>query len=319
MNNSIINLSQKNKVALITDISYNISGLFLYSDLIYSYIDMIKKKYNYIIPIKYMFGSPQLLWNGGRFILNRHNNTYSLDEIKKELSNAISRNITPLIVASNHLLTEKDLFDKKYNAVFKYLDKNKGGAIVTSDLLKTYIHENYPNVEIHASVIITTLTPVRDKSFYTELSKNYTSFVIHPDDNFNIDLLKQINTTNAEIILNESCFFNCQSRKKHYDTIVRKQFEQCNNVNVETQSLCSSLLTIKHNESPLRTIALSVPEFKTIHSLGFSLFKLQGRTSNIYSFFFDLLRYTLKNNIVFPNNYITFISYIEHYLNSIKQ
>ena len=47
----------------------------------------------------------------------------------------------------------------------------------------------YKNIEIHASVIITSFYENRDITLYEKLSKEYEFYVIHPDYNFDLQFL----------------------------------------------------------------------------------------------------------------------------------
>ena len=67
------------------EINYNISGLFICTELIFKLITIIEDKFEYRLPIKYIFGSPSVKWNGGRYILKDMNKLESLEFIEKEI------------------------------------------------------------------------------------------------------------------------------------------------------------------------------------------------------------------------------------------
>ena len=51
------------------EVEYNVSGLFLCVDLLFKLFTMVEDKFEYRLPIKYIYGAPKVRWNGGRFIL----------------------------------------------------------------------------------------------------------------------------------------------------------------------------------------------------------------------------------------------------------
>lgn len=314
------NCLSDHNIGIFPNVSYNVPGLFLFSSLIYSLQKVVLDKTGYSLPIKYIYGSPPLCrWNNGRLILNTYGNTYtSLNDIEKELCISISQNILPLLTFSNLYIDNKSLKDKKCNDILKILNRIGGGVILSNDMLKQHILEKFPNISIHSSVIITSLTDNRDTFFYDNLSGNYSVYVIHPDDNFNSYILNNIkNKENAEIIVNERCKYACSIRKNHYECISIEQISKSDGKYIDTHFLdkCVSIPEIKQSTVKWRNISLTINELQQIYNLGFRKFKLQGRTDNLYSFFFDLLRYSLNNDVIFPNIFPIFTSFIENFLN----
>jgi len=312
-------LPQGDAAALMKNVSYNVPGIFLCSKLIYLLMDMVEEKFGYRIPIEFIYGAPQLKWNGGRLILNHYDNSFSLSEVEKEFVLANKRGIRPLLTFSNTTITKDDLSDRKSNDVLKMVNDNNGGVIVTSELLHTYIKDLYPDISVHASVIKTAYEKNRDKSYYSDLSGNYDYYVIHPDDNFNKELLECLPKENAEIILNERCFYRCEMRTLHYDSISAEQITQSNNnyQNRDFLKNCAAMPEEKQSYSNRRNISLTVPEVKQLHDLGYNLFKIQGRTDSLNLFFFDLMRYTLENEIAFPNMYAIFTHQIDKFVKGV--
>jgi len=100
-------LPQGASAALMPGVSYSVPGLFLYSDLVYECLSQVKAKFGYSIPVRYLYGSPKVLWNCGRLILTE--NRYSLDEMETELKTAAEHGITPLLTFSVPNIREEDL------------------------------------------------------------------------------------------------------------------------------------------------------------------------------------------------------------------
>lgn len=82
-------LPQGEAAALMPGASYSLPGLFLYSKLIYQCLDQVQDKFGYAIPVRYLYGSPKVLWNCGRLIIT--DNHYTREEIYQELAGAKAR------------------------------------------------------------------------------------------------------------------------------------------------------------------------------------------------------------------------------------
>lgn len=295
---------------------YNVPGFFLFSNLIYQVIDIVYDKIGYKIPIKYIYGSPQLKWNNGRLILKNYNNNYTLHEVEEEIFKAKERGIVPLLTFSNLFISDKDLEDKQCNKVLELLERYHCGVIVSNDKLENYIKQQYNNISLHASVIKTSLEENRTVGYYQNLAKKYQVYVVNPDDNFDLNLLKELPMDNSEIILNERCIYKCKQRKAHYEAISKEQIAQAEQKRLDLNFLsgCRAMPEYKQRNLDERNISLTMGEVSRIYDMGHRLFKLQGRTDNLYVFFFDFLRYILKNEIVFPAIYPIIVFYIEKFL-----
>ena len=307
-------LPQGEAAALMPGASYSLPGLFLYSKLIYQCLDQVQDKFGYAIPVRYLYGSPKVLWNCGRLIIT--DNHYTREEIYQELAGAKARGITPLLTFSAPVLSQEDLADPAGNAILAMADEVGGGVIVSTPLLRDYIRAKYPNIEVHASVIMTAFPEQRDEGYYASLAREYDRFVVHPDDNFRLDLLEKIPKDRAEIILNERCVYQCHQRKEHYLSIVEDQAALIQGDGELTHFLdrCPNVPDFKQHASKARNISLTAEEAVHLREMGFSLFKLQGRLDIPYVFFFDFLRYALENQLSFPAEYPVFSFSIRQYL-----
>lgn len=307
-------LPQGDQAALLPGASYSVPGLFLYADLIYRCLDQVEAKFGYRIPVKYLYGSPKVLWNCGRLVLT--DNHYTNQEIYDELAGAVAHGITPLLTFSITDLSPADLEDPACNEVLAIADQVGGGVIVSSPLLRDYIRQHYPHVEIHASVIMTAFSETRDLAYYQRLDRDYDRYVVHPDDNFDLDLLAQLPKERAEIILNERCVYQCPQRKTHYQTITQDQRTLLQGGGELTNFLdhCAFVPDKKQWNNKTRNISLTVQDEVHLRQMGFRTFKLQGRLDIPYVFFFDLFRYTLENEVAFPAMFPVFAFYIREHL-----
>lgn len=308
------NLPQCVSAAAFPNAVYNVPGLFQFSPLICRYLDYAERKFGFRIPIRYLYGAPPVKWNGGRLIL--HQTAPALPAIEGEIRNIASRGIIPLVTFSNVLVSESDLGDPLCNEILRILDEVSGGAIISSDVLLRYIREHYSGIRIHASVIMCAVEQNRTAAYYQELSSWYDHYVVHPDDLFDIGLLREIPYQNAELLINERCFRGCPIRREHYMSISREQISRTNGTAINEKFLnhCMAIPEHKQLDSKRRNISLSVVETRQLLDLGFGTIKLQGRTDDLTVFFFDLMRYTLEPEAAFPAMFPAFFCEIQDYL-----
>lgn len=307
-------LPQGDQAALAPGAAYSVPGLFLYSDLIYACLDQVEAKFGYRIPVQYLYGSPRVLWNGGRLVIT--DNHYTSQQLYDELAGAAAHGITPLLTFSMTHLTQEDLADPAGNELLEMASQVKGGVIVAHPLLRDYIRQHYPQVEVHASVILTSFEQNRDGAYYEGLAKAYDRYVVHPDDNFRPDLLAQLPKAQGEIILNERCVLHCPQRKEHYLSTTDDQRVLLEGEGELSHFLdrCPFVPDFKQCRTKERNISLTDRDVVRLHELGFPLFKLQGRLDIPYVFFFDFLRYTLENQVAFPAMYPIFAFAIRNHL-----
>ena len=312
-------LPQGDAAALMPGASYSVPGLFLYSDLIYAALDQVKAKFDYDIPVKFIYGSPQVRWNCGRPVLVDHG--YTDADLEAELRKAVDRGITPLLPFSSPVITEEELADPRGNVLLSLLDRLGGGVIVVSSLLEDYIRTNYPNIQLHASVIMTCYGADRTPDYYRDLSRRYDRYVVHPDDNFDLDLLDQLPRQGAEIMVNERCVRNCPQRGDHYLANAQDQITMIEGGREFTGFLdrCPNVPDFKQQTTRERNASLTARECQDIRAMGYDLFKLQGRLDIPYAFFFDFFRYTLENEVAFPAMYPPFCFAIRNHLKATER
>lgn len=307
-------LPQGEAAALLPQVSFSVPGLFRFSHLIYQCMEQVEAKFAYRLPLRFLYGAPQVRWNCGRLLLVNHHET--LETMEAELKGAVQHGLTPLLTFSSPLLQQEDLSDPVCNGILEILEELRGGVILASPLLRDYIRSRYPHVGLHASIILTTFAQTRDTAYYQDLSRTYDYYVLHSDDKFDLPLLRQLPKENAEIILNERCGYQCPQRREHYVSIAQDQTALLDGSGPLSNFLdrCPYVPVVKQGDTPTRTIATTLREAAELAELGFPLFKIQGRLENPYIFFYDLLRYTLENELAFPTMYPIFSYTIQGYL-----
>ncbi len=302
-------LPQGEAAALMPEARYSIPGLFLYSRLVYQCLDQVEAKCGWRIPVNYLYGSPQVLWNGGRVLFKDHGPTREI--VEQELRGAAERGIMPLLTFSATSMTEEWLKDRRCNEIMAILNEVKGGVIVVDPMLQAYIEKRYPDVTIHMSVILATFARKEERTadFYRALSKRGAQYVLHPDDNFDLDLLAQVPKENATLLINERCGFGCPQRAEHFRSttddmpkVLAGDYEHLSRF----LDRCPYTPDRKQREVKERNEPLSVAETVNLYNMGFRTFKLQGRTDIPYVFFFDFLRFALEPEAAFPGVYPIF-------------
>lgn len=293
---------------------FNVAGLFVFSDLLITLKKILMERYR-IDNIKEIYGSPNLLWNGGR-VLHKVENIAFEEELKK----VSAANLQACIIFSNPRITEAMLKDEACNELLELAFKYNAKFIVSSDLLLAYIKEKYPEANIKISLIKISLENTENSlAYYKNLEEKFENYVLHPDDNLNFDLLKKLDKNKIEILLNERCAVNCPNRTKHYLDIAKEQASFLSQEHKKSTFLncCDFIPEIKQLSHNKKNISLSLKDVNKIYDLGYRNFKLQGRTDNIYAFCFDLLKYILVSE-EFYNFYPIFCFYIEKYLKEKK-
>ena len=309
-------LPQGEAAALMPEAVYSIPGLFLYSGLVYQCLDQVEAKCGWRIPVRSLYGSPQVLWNGGRVLFKDHGPT--LEIVEKELRGAAERGILPLLTFSATHMTEEWLKDRRCNDIMAVLDEVKGGVIVADPMLRRHIEKNYPDVTIHMSVILASFARKEERTpaFYQALSQRGSQYVIHPDDNFDLDLLSKVPKENATLLINERCGFGCPQRAEHFrsttDDMAKIMAGDMGNLS-RFLDRCPFTPDRKQANMKERNETLSVKEVVELYKMGFRTFKLQGRMDIPYVFFFDFLRFALEPEAAFPGVYPIFAYSILEY------
>lgn len=252
-------------------------------------LSMLEKRPEYFregVRIASFFGEfPMSLWNGGR---KSPNDQCDAGYIENVIKNVNARGVAVRYTYTNMLLREEDLKDPYCNFCMKAADNGKNEVLVVSPLLESYIRKHYPRFMINSS----TCKEIRDISAVNEeLRKDYHLVVLDYNFNNRFELLEQIEDKGrCEILVNAVCQPNCPRRGKHYENESRNQ----------------KIMLKNRSRKPDRQIPLEPwhcsygehNEFHTIQSyctyvspediwekyvpMGFTNFKLEGRTANLF-------------------------------------
>ena len=277
------------------DAEWDIGALFIHDRGIFNFLDKMQRRYDCTIPIKSVFGCYGVMWSGGRSPEGTCNEpiTHHTGWTPRTLFEDYNRrDIGVTLTFSNTLLEEKHLSDPSSNYLLDMLGEQEydnNYVTVTSDMLSDYIRKKYPNLKQKASIVKSTMEMPKKRTFeyYDNLTERFDQVYLHPDDNLNLKLLKEIADSGKAhrytSLINELCTRNCSIRNNHYDEISRAVIDgwhgMFNYTNVEPLHSPSNPngLCERHTRPELRMCTLSKPEFKEIYDLGFRTFKLQGR------------------------------------------
>ena len=229
---------------------------------------------------------PGAIWNGGRTFLD----TTDLNNIKATTEAFNSQNIPLRFTFTNCLLEEKHLLDTYCNLIMETSNNGMNGIIINSELLEQFLRNSYPNYKY----ILSTTRCERDINKINELCDQYDMVVIDYRDNSNFDFLSKLNNKDKiELLINAYCSPNCKNRKEHYEYLSQCQLNfsrpdscQFNTCPTYDRNFFSSL----EFDSVIKVVDL----YSKYSDLGFSNFKIEGRTLSTFNVLESYLYYLIK-------------------------
>ncbi len=230
---------------------------------------------------------PLSLWNGGR--LCPANDQCDEGFVKRVIADINGRGIPVRFTFTNPLLTEEDLADPFCNFCMEAGDNWKNEVLVFSPLLEDYIRKKYPSYRIDS----TTCKEIRDvEALSRELEKDYKYVVLDYNLNNHWELLHDLpHKEKIEVLVNAVCSPACKRRGDHYKNIAKNQRIILKNRKMPKDKQIpivpwgceygdhNTLFTIRDYPtfvSPEMIWDKYVPE-------GFTNFKIEGRTANLFS------------------------------------
>lgn len=271
------------------EVRFHLPGLRQNFPLNMLLLSMLEKKPEYFregLKIASCFGEfPMSLWNGGR---KSPDDQCDAGFIENAIRSINAQGVAVRYTYTNMLLNEEDLKDPYCNFCMKAADNGKNEVLVVSPILEAYVRKNYPGFKVNSS----TCKEIRDiDEVNRELQKDYHLVVLDYNFNNRFDELERITDKGrCEILVNAVCRPDCPRRGKHYENEAKNQMIMLKN----------------RTRTPDRQIPLSPwhceygdhNEFHTIQSyctyvspediwekyvpMGFTNFKLEGRTANLF-------------------------------------
>lgn len=249
--------------------------------------------------IECFFGNFQFCaWDGGR-IFGGYKRAFKEDIIRiKDFFN--SNNVPLRLVFTNPMLEEKHLLDPYCNQILYLLNDGFNQVLVNSDLLKKYIKTNYSNFKICSS---TTKCLINPKDAKQELdNKDYYQVCLDYNLNRNMKFLNSLSPEEkdqTEFLCNAICPSGCLHRKEHYRLNGLSHLNGGSPFNIDCSIAGSTIdfTTFKYHNN------LSPEDINEYEKLGFSHFKLEGRTLSPQEVSGNYLRYLIKPKYQIQANY----------------
>jgi collagenase-like PrtC family protease len=277
------------------NISFDIASLFSHDKATLDLIDSLKEL-DIELPIKSVHGSPSVLWHGGRNIDNipRISDTH-INEIFNTWSD---RGIGMYLTFSNWYLTKEHLKNVECNELLEKLSEIGGdvGIIVVSDILQKYVRKNYPKIKIKSSIDKVVMdSKAGNLEYYKKLLDTFDIVNLHTDDGHNKSLLKSLSgdCDRIEIIVNEPCIQKCPYRKKEHSLFSKALHKDVGDISGTIK--CNTYRNVSGKQTEYSFF--SRQEMKETTEMGYSLFKLQGRTTdwNIYK---EMLKFYMLDELL---------------------
>ncbi|MDE6665442.1 MAG: hypothetical protein K2K14_04535 [Ruminococcus sp.] len=274
------------------------------------FVEMLKNYPEYFregVEIASVYGVfPPSIWNGGRI----QEGICDKKHIKAVINSFNKRGIPLRFTFTNPMLEKKHLSDDFCNMVMNLANNGMNEAIVMSPLLEDYIRKNYPKYKLTSSTCKRITDP---DSLYSEVNKDYHIVVVDYDLNNRFDVLEKItDKEKCEILVNACCDPACRRRSAHYESIGLQQIAYANHVRKYPDvPFNSDKLVSEHPEmleiSECKCMSRTIFDIKNLRThitpddiwnkyvpMGFSQFKIEGRTFDIFNLMEHYLYYMIK-------------------------
>ena len=250
------------------------------------------------VKLECFFGAFQFsAWDGGR-VFSMYQRAFK-EDIERIRDFYNQHNIPIRLTYTNPEITEESLKDPFCNLVLYELSNGMNQVLVSSDLLEEHIRQNYPAMKICSSTTKCLTTPTLVKQ---ELEKNYHQICLDYNMNRNVKFLESLlqeQKDKIEFLCNAICPPGCPFRKEHY------RLNGISNLNggssftidcgIKECTISTSTWDYKNNLSP--------EDIDAYEKMGFTHFKLEGRTFNPSELVANYARYLIK-----PEYYLIFIN-----------
>lgn len=226
--------------------------------------------------------APGVIWSGGRLPANVEFNEDLVVDFLKE------KQIECSLVFSNLLIDENHLNDVHCNKLLEKFNYGRNSVILTSDLLKNYIKENYPNYKIISSI---TKCIYSKENLEKELKDTENDLVcINHGFNKDIEYLSDLpRKRKCELLVNSQCYPFCQRAMEHYSLISKSALFE-SDIFFECKKEQQLFYTTKKSHS-----FISIEEIQDIYEpLDFKHFKIEGRSAREFDLLEVLLYYMVK-------------------------
>ena len=242
------------------------------------------------ININAVFGNFQFCcWDGGRIFNNISYKHASIEDILrlKEIYNNILE--IPMRLIFTTALTEPDLCHSYYdNTVAHLCEDEMNEIVVASPVLEEYLRINYPKYSFIASTTKCISSAEEAKEELERYKMCCIDYNLNKNTTF-LNSLKSEEKDKVEFLVNAICAPGCPTRKQHYYLNSLYNYSYGVPYNLPQCSIK------KNNLYPHNYVNnLTHDDIIKYHQLGFSNFKLEGRTFPMIKLILTLVPYLIK-------------------------
>ncbi len=282
---------------------FHIPGIWTHYNLNTHYIDLLQSEpelFRDEVEVASVYGTiPPALWNGGRSIRG----IVSPDTCKKVIDSYNERKIPVRFTFTNPMLEERHLKDKFCNMLCQMAENDMNEIIIFSPMLEEYIRKTYPKFTYTSS----TCKQIEDPDkLVEELNKDYRLVVLDYNWNNQFDFLETLpHKEKCEFLLNAICISHCKLRKYHYQYLGKQQIITNEILPIagmgafgivpqgEKAFQCPYNTSLKNGMNEKTYISCDAVYNKYL-PMGFSNFKIEGRTYSDEDMLNEYIKYMVK-------------------------
>jgi hypothetical protein len=228
-------------------------------------------------------------WDGGRTF--RTLRQASKEDVEEIYNFYKAKNIPLRLIFTNPEIQEHDLNNHFCNLVAEICHDENNEIVVNSPLLENYIKTTYPKYKIISSTT-KCLTSLEDSS--NELNKDYYMVCLDYNLNYNMQFLNNIpkeNRDKVEFLINAICPAGCPNRKEHYRLNGLYYLNYGKHYNISCGIKDN---TLDYDSAKMRNNISPTDIYNTYAPLGFSNFKLEGRSLPDLEVLINIVKYMIK-------------------------
>ena len=254
---------------------YHLPGLFEFYDLYRAFLPLYRQHRDWFYPwcdIGSLYGAPaDCLWGGGR--------VGDGEDRPREVAALLAEyGVSARLTFSNSLLREEHLSDPRCNALCEVFAQSgvETGAILTSDLLLSYLREKYP-----AFYFVSSTTKVLTDFAQLEQELRREAFrSVVPDFRLNKDFARLNALPDAlkqkvEFLCNECCHPECRQRRACYEAVSRQS------LGMDADHVCpwAGEGGYRFSAAMERPAFIGIEDIQNVYlPAGFRHFKIEGRS-----------------------------------------
>ena len=225
-----------------------------------------------------------------------------LDQIDKYIEHLKSMNLVPTFTFTNLSLNKESLKDEYCNKLLDIGFKHKCHFIVASDILYKHIKQRYSDAIMVCSVVLPSIKFKKlffnETKFYNEMLNKYEIVVVRPEWTLeNIDNISKLisDPSRIEVLVNQSCAYNCPNVERHYKII--GDLEHGKISNKKYQHIWTGFCPNEKSMNERPSLIINDEKIEKILSQGVKKIKLQGRTYTLNLMLGELTRHFFKSDI----------------------